>query len=42
MRTLWSDLVPDRASLQRAYSLDAVAEELIFVMGPLPVSYTHL
>jgi predicted MFS family arabinose efflux permease len=37
MRTLWSDLVPDRRLLQRAYSLDAVAEELLFVMGPLLV-----
>ncbi|MEU5164447.1 MFS transporter [Streptomyces sp. NPDC020875] len=37
MRTLWSDLVPDRALLRRAYSLDAVAEELLFVTGPLLV-----
>ncbi|NDZ58332.1 MFS transporter [Streptomyces anulatus] len=37
MRTLWSDLVPDRRLLQRAYSLDAVAEELLFVTGPLLV-----
>ncbi|WP_184792015.1 MFS transporter [Streptomyces sp. 3211] len=37
MRTLWSDLVPDRQLLQRAYSLDAVAEELLFVTGPLLV-----
>ncbi|WP_107416907.1 MFS transporter [Streptomyces sp. CC53] len=36
MRTLWSDLVPDRRLLQRAYSLDAVAE-LLFVTGPLLV-----
>ncbi|GAA4627962.1 MFS transporter [Actinoallomurus vinaceus] len=35
MRTLWSDLVPDRRLLQRAYSLDTVAEELLFVTGPL-------
>lgn len=37
MRTLWSDLVPARRLLQRAYSLDAVAEELLFVTGPLLV-----
>ncbi|GAB2785934.1 MFS transporter [Streptomyces chlorus] len=37
MRTVWSDLVPDRRLLQRAYSLDAVAEELLFVTGPLLV-----
>jgi MFS family permease len=35
MRTLWSDLLPDRQALQRAYSLDTVAEELLFVTGPL-------
>ncbi|WP_049568381.1 MFS transporter [Nocardiopsis sp. SBT366] len=34
-RTLWSHLVPDRGLLQRAYSLDTVAEELIFFTGPL-------
>ncbi|QCS10658.1 MFS transporter (plasmid) [Streptomyces clavuligerus] len=37
MRTVWSDLLPDRRLLQRAYSLDAVAEELLFVAGPLLV-----
>ncbi|MGI5467108.1 MFS transporter [Streptomyces sp. CA-132043] len=37
MRTLWSTLVPDRALLPRAYSLDGVAEELLFVTGPLLV-----
>ncbi|GAA2482926.1 MFS transporter [Streptomyces thermolineatus] len=37
MRALWSDLLPDRRLLQRAYSLDAVAEELLFVTGPLLV-----
>ncbi|MER5625090.1 MFS transporter [Streptosporangium sp. NPDC002544] len=35
MRALWSDLLPDRQLLQRAYSLDTVAEELLFVTGPL-------
>ncbi|MGY3678852.1 MFS transporter [Streptomyces sp. TE33382] len=37
MRTVWSGLVPDRALLRRAYSLDAVAEELLLVSGPLLV-----
>ncbi|MFE2538730.1 MFS transporter [Actinacidiphila glaucinigra] len=37
MRRLWSALVPDRGLLQRAYSLDGVAEELLFVTGPLLV-----
>ncbi|MEU1468171.1 MFS transporter [Streptomyces sp. NPDC005761] len=37
MRTLWSSLVPDRELLQRAYSLDGVAEELLYVTGPLLV-----
>ncbi|AWS43367.1 MFS transporter [Streptosporangium sp. 'caverna'] len=35
MRALWSDLLPDRQLLQRAYSLDTVAEESLFVTGPL-------
>ncbi|MFE6814485.1 MFS transporter [Streptomyces sp. NPDC057675] len=37
MRTLWRVLIPDRPLLQRAYSLDGVAEELLFVTGPLLV-----
>ncbi|MFE9495571.1 MFS transporter [Streptomyces collinus] len=37
MRALWADLVPDRALLQRAYSLDGVAEELLYVSGPVLV-----
>ncbi|MFG2217083.1 MFS transporter [Streptomyces sp. NPDC048685] len=37
MRTLWSDLVADRELLRRAYSLDGVAEELLFVSSPLLV-----
>ncbi|MFJ5721181.1 MFS transporter [Streptomyces sp. NPDC093149] len=37
MRTLWTTLVPERELLQRAYSLDGVAEELLFVTGPLMV-----
>ncbi|WP_328951122.1 MFS transporter [Streptomyces sp. NBC_00184] len=37
MRALWSSLVSDRALLQRAYSLDGVAEELMYVTAPLLV-----
>ncbi|MEW2625610.1 MFS transporter [Streptomyces sp. NPDC048106] len=37
MRSLWSELAPDRHLLQRAYSLDGVAEELLFVSGPVLV-----
>uniref|UniRef100_A0AAU2VJS3 MFS transporter n=1 Tax=Streptomyces sp. NBC_00008 TaxID=2903610 RepID=A0AAU2VJS3_9ACTN len=37
MRSLWSTLVPDRELLRRAYSLDGVAEELLYVTGPLLV-----
>ncbi|WP_063762311.1 MFS transporter [Streptomyces sp. NRRL F-5123] len=35
MRTLWSDLVPDPELRRRAFSLDAVAEEVLYVAGPL-------
>jgi MFS family permease len=38
MRALWAVLTPDPATLTRAYSLDAVAEELLFVAGPLVVA----
>lgn len=37
MRTVWSELAADRGLLPRAYSLDGVAEELLFVSGPLVV-----
>lgn len=37
MRTLWSVLVDDRGVLQTAYSLDGVAEELLYVTGPVIV-----
>ncbi|MFJ5288089.1 MFS transporter [Streptomyces sp. NPDC088348] len=37
MRTLWRRLAPGRELLQRAYSLDGVAEELLYVAGPLLV-----
>lgn len=36
MRTLWRDML-DGALLQRAYSLDTVAEEMVYVIGPLLV-----
>ncbi|SCF05617.1 Predicted arabinose efflux permease, MFS family [Micromonospora viridifaciens] len=35
MRTLWSNLLPDPALRQRAFALDTVAEELLYVAGPL-------
>lgn len=35
MRTLWSSLLPEKALLQRAFSLDTVAEEVLFMAGPL-------
>ncbi|MEV7124422.1 MFS transporter [Streptomyces sp. NPDC093260] len=36
MRTLWRELVgDDERLLQRAYSLDTVAEDLLYVVGPL-------
>lgn len=41
MRALWSALTPDKALLQRAFSLDTVAEELIFLTGPLLVVAIH-
>ncbi|MEU9156297.1 MFS transporter [Streptomyces sp. NPDC048417] len=34
MRAVWGRLVDDPALLRRAYSLDGVAEELLFVTGP--------
>lgn len=37
MRAVWGRLAEDRLLLQRAYSLDGVAEELLFVSGPLLV-----
>ncbi|MFF5710807.1 MFS transporter [Streptomyces sp. NPDC012756] len=36
-RALWSGMLTDRNLLRRAYSLDTVAEELLFVTGPLLV-----
>ncbi|MBY8878418.1 MFS transporter [Actinacidiphila acidipaludis] len=41
MRALWSAMAPDDAVLQRAFSLDTVAEELIFLAGPLLVVAIH-
>ncbi|MFE0514131.1 MFS transporter [Streptomyces sp. NPDC058964] len=37
MRAVWSDLVHDRRLLRRAYSMDGVAEELLYVSGPAVV-----
>jgi MFS family permease len=37
MRTVWGELLDDRRLVQRAYSLDGVAEELLYVTGPLVV-----
>ncbi|MFJ3666444.1 MFS transporter [Streptomyces sp. NPDC090106] len=37
MRVVWARLVGDGPLLHRAYSLDGVAEELLFVTGPLLV-----
>ncbi|MFJ8436296.1 MFS transporter [Kitasatospora sp. NPDC094019] len=37
MRTFWRRLLPDPALLRRAFGLDGVAEELLFVTGPLLV-----
>ncbi|MGW1215633.1 MFS transporter [Streptomyces sp. NPDC002499] len=37
MRAVWAELVVERGMLQRAYGLDGVAEELLFVTGPLVV-----
>jgi predicted MFS family arabinose efflux permease len=41
MRALWAALTPEDALLQRAFSLDTVAEELIFLSGPLLVVAVH-
>ncbi|MGY4981482.1 MFS transporter [Streptomyces sp. 900105755] len=37
MRAVWGRLADDPALLRRAYSLDGVAEELLFVSGPVLV-----
>ncbi|MFF6997375.1 MFS transporter [Streptomyces sp. NPDC008313] len=37
MRAVWGEVVRDKALLQRAYGLDGVAEEVLFVSGPLVV-----
>jgi predicted MFS family arabinose efflux permease len=42
MRTLWSALTSDRDVLQAAYSLDGVAEELLYVTGPVIVGVITL
>ncbi len=35
MRALWSDLMPDEQLRQRAFALDTVVEELLYVFGPM-------
>jgi predicted MFS family arabinose efflux permease len=37
MRALWAEVAPDPSDRQRAYSLDAVSEEIVFAAGPLVV-----
>ncbi|MET7912866.1 MFS transporter [Streptomyces avermitilis] len=37
MRAVWGEVVEDKLLVQRAYSLDGVAEEILFVSGPLLV-----
>ncbi|MFB7247992.1 MFS transporter [Streptomyces populi] len=37
LRAMWSEVVQDEGLLQRAYSLDGVVEEILFVSGPLAV-----
>jgi predicted MFS family arabinose efflux permease len=38
MRVVWAALVPDPRMRTRAYSLDAVSEEVVFTIGPLLVA----
>ncbi|PPF70421.1 MFS transporter [Clavibacter michiganensis] len=38
MRVVWAALVPDQRMRTRAYSLDAVGEEVVFTVGPLIVA----
>lgn len=42
MRALWAVLAPEPAARQRAYSLDAVVEDLVFTVGPLAVAVLAL
>lgn len=37
VRALWGEVIEDDRVLQRAYSLDGIAEEILFVSGPLLV-----
>ncbi|KAB1984556.1 MFS transporter [Streptomyces triticiradicis] len=37
LRAVWGEVVQDERLLQRAYSLDGVVEEILFVSGPLVV-----
>lgn len=38
MRAVWAAAIPETATRQRAYSLDAVVEETLFATGPLLVA----
>ncbi|WP_103546366.1 MFS transporter [Streptomyces sp. SM1] len=38
LRALWASVLPDRGHVQRAYAMDAVAQEVIFTVGPLLVT----
>jgi predicted MFS family arabinose efflux permease len=38
LRTLWSELISDRAVRQSAFALDAVTVELAFILGPLLIA----
>lgn len=35
MRVLWAKITPEGAARRKAYSIDAIAEELLFTSGPL-------
>lgn len=35
LRAMWAELLPERAQLQRAYSLDSTAQETIWILGPV-------
>ncbi|MFF2517312.1 hypothetical protein [Streptomyces sp. NPDC058086] len=37
VRALWGEVIEDKRVLWRAYSLDGIAEEILFVSGPLLV-----
>lgn len=39
MRALWAIVTPNMQARTKAYSLDAVAEELLFTIGPVVISF---